>query len=111
MRGARAAALAALAALVLVAALVAVPASAGAAAPELGITAPATLVAAINENTYYRASLSGVPAPPAVAEPSAAVNDPAPASGGGAGPALLLAGLGAAGCVALLAVPLGRRRD
>lgn len=74
---------------------------------DAALTAPKALVAAINDNTYYHASLSGAPA--AAATPSAAVSDPTPAASG-VNPALILAVLVAGGALALLGVRLQRRR-
>lgn len=76
---------------------------------DAALTAPAALVVAINDNTYYHASLSGAPAPAPAATPSAAVSDPAPAASG-VNPAPLLAVLVAGGALALLGVRLQRRR-
>lgn len=74
---------------------------------DAALTAPTTLAAAINDNTYYHASLSGAPAPAAAT--SAAVSDSAPAASG-VNPAPLLAVLVAGGALALLGVRLQRRR-
>lgn len=67
-------------------------------------TAPSTIVAAINDNTYYRASLA--------ASPAAAAPPPAPreASGGGFGPGITLLALAGTGCLILAASRVRRRR-
>jgi copper chaperone CopZ len=68
-----------------------------------GATAPPTLIAAINENTYYRASMAGSPA--------TAGPPPVPRQGTEAfWPILLLITAAAAGGLAVTAVRVRRRR-